>query len=171
MHLWYVSVVCILLTCGSISGWLLIVICISDVCCATFIIAASEYCCYWPCACVSDMCQWCGQGWMETTLMFYGHYHNRTYNTGDDEYNYNMGLAYMLAVVIIFLISFVLILMKWVRPFSLVLSWSSDHPHQLSHTICICAVLIISFVLILMKWVKPSSSVESHLPHELCPDH
>ena len=161
--------VCILLTCGSISVWLLIRV--SDVCCATFIIAASAYCCYWPCACVSDMCRWCGQGWMETTLMFYGHYHNRTYNTGDDEYNYNMGLAYILAVVIIFFISFVLILMKWVKPSSLVLSWSSDRPHQLSHTICICAVLIISFVLILsfvlifMKCVKPSSSVESHLPH------
>ena len=51
---------------------------------------------------------------MEETSMFYGYYHNRTFNTGGNEYNYNMGLAYMMAMIVTFLISFVLILMKWV---------------------------------------------------------
>ena len=49
---------------------------------------------------------------MEETSMFYGYYHNRTFNTGGNEYNYNMGLAYMMAMIVTFLISFVLILMK-----------------------------------------------------------
>ena len=44
--------------------------------------------------------------------MFYGHYHNRTFNTGDGDYKYNMGLAYMMAMGVTFLISFILILMK-----------------------------------------------------------
>nr|KAG5697175.1 hypothetical protein BaRGS_002184 [Batillaria attramentaria] len=47
---------------------------------------------------------------MEKTTMFYGTYHNRTFNHGTkDSYNYNMGLAYLLSMVAIFLVSFILI--------------------------------------------------------------
>ncbi|KAL8593138.1 hypothetical protein ACOMHN_009793 [Nucella lapillus] len=51
-----------------------------------------------------------GTGWMETTSMFYGFYHNRTF--AGEHFNYNMGLAYLLAIGITFLISFILILVN-----------------------------------------------------------
>lgn len=52
-----------------------------------------------------------GTGFMEYTVLFYGSYHNVTLNIGTDKiYNYNMSLAYLLALGIFFLICFVLII-------------------------------------------------------------
>lgn len=53
-----------------------------------------------------------GTGWMEKTSMFYGSYHNFTLQRKGVDYNYNMGLAYILAIGIVFLVSFILIVLN-----------------------------------------------------------
>lgn len=58
---------------------------------------------------VKDVLQ--GTGIMEYTILFYGSYHNVTLKIGDSKiYNYNMSLAYLLALGLFFVISFVLII-------------------------------------------------------------
>ena len=49
---------------------------------------------------------------MEKTSMYYGFYHNRTFGDSQDPYKYNMGLAYMLSIIIVFIVSFLVILAK-----------------------------------------------------------
>ncbi|ESO89008.1 hypothetical protein LOTGIDRAFT_228950 [Lottia gigantea] len=52
-----------------------------------------------------------GAGWMEKTHLFYGLYFNLTFTTDENEVqHFNIGLAYLLAIGITFLISFILIL-------------------------------------------------------------
>lgn len=57
-------------------------------------------------------CVW--QGWMETTLMFYGSYADRELLVTSDwfTYHFNMPLAYLLTVVAYFLVSLAFIVRK-----------------------------------------------------------
>ena len=53
------------------------------------------------------------QGWMENTVLFYGAYHNKTaYLVTGKAFTYNMSLAYLCAVGLAFMLSFVLLVKK-----------------------------------------------------------
>ncbi|XP_060592582.1 transmembrane channel-like protein 7 [Ruditapes philippinarum] len=57
---------------------------------------------------VQDVLQ--GTGWMENTVLFYGAYHNKTaYLITGDAFTYNMSLAYLCAVGLTFMLSFILL--------------------------------------------------------------
>ncbi|XP_045213261.2 transmembrane channel-like protein 7 isoform X2 [Mercenaria mercenaria] len=57
---------------------------------------------------VQDVLQ--GTGWMENTVLFYGAYHNKTgYLATGDAFTYNMSLAYLCAVGLAFILSFILL--------------------------------------------------------------
>ncbi|XP_060599594.1 transmembrane channel-like protein 7 isoform X2 [Ruditapes philippinarum] len=60
---------------------------------------------------VQDVLQ--GTGWMENTVLFYGAYHNKTaYLITGDAFTYNMSLAYLCAVGLTFMLSFILLVKK-----------------------------------------------------------
>jgi hypothetical protein len=53
------------------------------------------------------------KGWMENTVLFYGAYHNKTaYLITGDAFTYNMSLAYLCAVGLTFMLSFILLVKK-----------------------------------------------------------
>ena len=55
------------------------------------------------------------QGWLESTVVFYGTYFNRTIILPlEGEHTYNMSLAYIFAIGAVFLLCFILLVKKYV---------------------------------------------------------
>ena len=57
------------------------------------------------------------QGFMENTILFYGYYFNKTFEWSVDSTNvsienYNMPLAYILAILIYLIVSLILMVVK-----------------------------------------------------------
>ena len=72
---------------------------------------------------------------MERTVLFVGMYHNKTYVRPDEKVEtYNMSLAYLLAIGACFVISFILIVSKYVL--YIVIPVMTNHL-QTSHMQCI----------------------------------